>query len=153
MDLDSFLKDHMEARIRPLYLRKKCESCDRTEGLDLYHVTPFIEIVDKVLNELQLEYKDLDQYTSYEIQSLTLGVLAEHINNDFITFCSRCYLKRHEKDESLRRGFYFWTGDAQKRKRFETINFYEMFEAFRKENDFLEREIERRKKEEEILQI
>ena len=67
MKLEAYLRSEVNQKIRPLFLKNKCEHCECTEDLHLHHQYEFFKIVDDVLNKLQLEMKDTEEYTEYEL--------------------------------------------------------------------------------------
>ena len=102
MNLDMYLRGHVAAKIRPLYIKSKCEHCNSTDDLHLHHVKPFVKIVDKVLNKLNLELKDSDDYTEQERYLIVSCVLSEHLNGEYLTLCPKCHHNVHELNKKRR---------------------------------------------------
>ena len=102
MNLDMYLRGHVAAKIRPLFIQLKCEHCDSTDDLHLHHVKPFVKIVDKVLNKFNLELKDSDDYTDQERYLIVSCVLSEHLNGEYLTLCPQCHYNVHEGNKKRR---------------------------------------------------
>lgn len=112
MNLDLYLRGHVAAKIRPLYIKSKCEHCNSTNDLHLHHVKPFVKMVDKVLNKLNLELKDSDAYTEQERYLIVSCVLSEHLNGEYLTLCPQCHHNVHELNKKRRASL----SDAQKQR-------------------------------------
>ena len=102
MNLDLYLRGHVAAKIRPLFIQSKCEHCNSTDDLHLHHVKPFVKMVDKVLNKLNLELKDSDDYTEQERYLIVSCVLSEHLNGEYLTLCPSCHHNVHERNKKRR---------------------------------------------------
>ena len=102
MNLDLYLRGHVAAKIRPLFIQSKCEHCDSTDDLHLHHVKPFVKIVDKVLNKFNLELKDSEDYTDQERYLIVSCVLSEHLNGEYLTLCPQCHHNVHEGNKKRR---------------------------------------------------
>ena len=102
MNLDLYLRGHVAAKIRPLFIQSKCEHCNSTDDLHLHHVKPFVKIVDKVLNKLNLELKDSDDYSDQERYLIVSCVLSEHLNGEYLTLCPQCHHNVHEGNKKRR---------------------------------------------------
>ena len=102
MNLDLYLRTHVATKIRPLFIQSKCEHCNSTDDLHLHHVKPFVKIVDKVLNKLNLELKDSDDYTDQERYLIVSCVLSEHLNGEYLTLCPQCHHNVHEGNKKRR---------------------------------------------------
>ena len=102
MNLDLYLRGHVAAKIRPLFIQSKCEHCNSTDDLHLHHVKPFVKMVDKVLNKLNLELKDSDDYTDQERYLIVSCVLSEHLNGEYLTLCPQCHHSVHELNKKRR---------------------------------------------------
>ncbi len=112
MNLDMYLRGHVAAKIRPLYIKSKCEHCNSTDDLHLHHVKPFVKIVDKVLNKFNLELKDSEDYTEQERYLIVSCVLSEHLNGEYLTLCPQCHYNVHEGNKKRRASL----SDAQKQR-------------------------------------
>ena len=99
MKLEPYLRSEVNQKIRPLFLKDECEHCGCTEDLHLHHQYEFFKIVDDVLNKLQLEMKDTEEYTECELYLIKSCVLAEHLKDNYLTLCSECHKKEHEHKE------------------------------------------------------
>ena len=102
MNLDLYLRGHVANKIRPLYIKSKCEHCNSTDDLHLHHVKPFVKMVDKVLHKLNLELKDSDDYTEQERYLIVSCVLSEHLNGEYLTLCPQCHHNVHEGNKKRR---------------------------------------------------
>lgn len=102
MNLDLYLRGHVAAKIRPLFIQSKCEHCNSTNDLHLHHVKPFVKMVDKVLNKFNLELKDSDDYTEQERYLIVSCVLSEHLNGEYLTLCPQCHHNVHELNKKRR---------------------------------------------------
>lgn len=102
MNLDMYLRGHVATKIRPLFIQLKCEHCNSTDDLHLHHVKPFVKMVDKVLNKLNLELKDSEDYTEQERYLIVSCVLSEHLNGEYLTLCSQCHHNVHELNKKRR---------------------------------------------------
>ena len=102
MNLDMYLRTHVAAKIRPLYIKSKCEHCGSIDDLHLHHVKPFVKMVDKVLNKLNLELKDSEDYTEQERYLIVSCVLSEHLNGEYLTLCPQCHHNVHEGNKKRR---------------------------------------------------
>ena len=103
MKLELYLRSEVNQKIRPLFLKNKCEHCGCTDDLHLHHKYEFFQIVDNVLNKLQLEMKDTEEYTEYELYLIKSCVLAEHLKDNYLTLCSECHRKEHENNHKKRK--------------------------------------------------
>lgn len=102
MKLELYLRSEVNQKIRPLFLKDECEHCGCTDDLHLHHQYEFFKIVDDVLNKLQLEMKDTEEYTEYELYLIKSCVLAEHLKDNYLTLCSECHRKEHENNHKRR---------------------------------------------------
>ena len=102
MNLDLYLRAHVATKIRPLYIKSKCEHCGSIDDLHLHHVKPFVKIVDKVLNKFNLELKDSDDYTEQERYLIVSCILSEHLNGEYLTLCPQCHHNVHELNKKRR---------------------------------------------------
>ena len=112
MNLDMYLRGHVATKIRPLYIKSKCEHCNSTNDLHLHHVKPFVKMVDKVLNKFNLELKDSEDYTEQERYLIVSCVLSEHLNGEYLTLCPQCHHNVHERNKKRRASL----SDAQKQR-------------------------------------
>lgn len=98
MELNQYLRSVVHQKIRPLFVKEKCEICDDEDNLHLHHVRYFYIIVSESLQELNLNRKDTKDYTSSELSLISDVVLGKHLSIDYLTLCDDCHIKAHENE-------------------------------------------------------
>lgn len=92
MKLELYLRNKIVKYFNPLVIKDKCEVCGSIEALEVHHVYQFKDMLVDVLNELQLEYKDSDDYTELELLNIKEKMLGKHLNYKYMTLCKNCHL-------------------------------------------------------------
>lgn len=92
-DLILKLRSDYYLKIRPLYIKDKCENCGYEENLELHHSKPFIDQLKQCLQELNL---DNLIFTDSEVNSIRNYMLGSQIRNSNITLCSNCHISHHK---------------------------------------------------------
>ena len=92
MKLEQYLRTQYYNYIRPLYIKNKCESCGTPDNLELHHVKQFSKLLKETLEEIQLEYKDTNDYTKTELKLISRIMLGKQIvDTDYMTLCNKCH--------------------------------------------------------------
>ena len=97
------VRSKYNSKIKPLYLKDKCEHCGSTEDLQLHHCTYLCIICNNVMNYLNVEDKEtLDEYDEDTVYKVVSAVMYEHLKIDYLTLCPECHVKEHENNTSKR---------------------------------------------------
>lgn len=98
MDLNQYLRMMINDKVRPLFIKEKCEVCGDSNKLHLHHVKLFRDIIKETLADLNLEYKDSNEYSDREIDMIVNIVLGKHLRIDYLTLCDECHKNTHKDD-------------------------------------------------------
>lgn len=98
MELNQYLRVIIHQKIRPLFIKEKCEVCGDEDNLHLHHVKHFHVIVSETLKELFLINKDTEEYKGSELELIINVMLGKHLNTDYLTLCNDCHIKIHENE-------------------------------------------------------
>lgn len=98
MELKQYLRTVIHNKVRPLFIEDKCETCGSDEDLHLHHVKFFKDIVEDVLDSLNLEYRDTNDYSQDELNLIVDVVLGKHLQIKYLTLCKDCHKHTHEDD-------------------------------------------------------
>lgn len=96
MDLNKYLRSIVNDKIRPLFIKDKCEVCNKNEELHLHHVVLFSEIVNGTLEELKMNYRQTEEYSNLELNMIVNIVLGKHISMEYLTLCKECHKAVHK---------------------------------------------------------
>lgn len=99
MELNKYLRTIINSKIRPIFIKDKCEVCEKEEGLHLHHVKLFSEILNETLFDLKLPEKDTDDYNEKELQMIVDVILGRHIQIKYLTLCNKCHQLAHEEEK------------------------------------------------------
>ena len=93
------LRNDYAMRIRPYYIKEKCEICGSSEELELHHEVNFITLLDKAIADLCI---DVENITDSELELLKTYMLGLQIQNENVTLCSKCHYEFHSINEGFR---------------------------------------------------
>ena len=94
--LKIILRNDFNLKIRPLYLKDKCECCNSTEDLHCHHIKPFILILEEVLNKTGIGLKN--EYTDTEVYIIKSCMINEQLNEEYKTLCKNCHIEEHKEN-------------------------------------------------------
>lgn len=104
-----YLSEHLRSEIGnyfiPLVRKNKCEICGATENLEVHHIYQFVDMLNDVLNELNLEFKYVDEYTELELLNIEEKMLGKHLYYNYKTLCRNCHLKESLNIYRTHRGY------------------------------------------------
>jgi len=101
MELKMYLRTYIHNLIRPIYIKNQCEICQSENDLHLHHVKLFSEIVNETLNDLNLEYKNTEDYTRTTLHIIRDIVLGKHLQIDYLTLCDNCHKDIHAHEKAI----------------------------------------------------
>ena len=93
------LRNDYAMRIRPYYIKEKCEICGSSEELELHHEVNFITLLDKAIDDLCI---DVENITDSELELLKTYMLGLQIQNENVTLCSKCHYEFHSINGGFR---------------------------------------------------
>lgn len=103
MEIGLYIRNKTNQHLRPLLIKTECEVCKETENLELHHIQPFAQLLEKCLKNLEYEYfKDSKEYTNTELENITNWMLGVQLKINYLTVCRVCHIDIHNKDG----GFY-----------------------------------------------
>lgn len=94
--LKIILRSDFNLKIRPLYLKDKCECCNSTEDLHCHHIKPFSLILEEVLNKTGIGLKN--EYTDTEVYIIKSCMINEQLNEEYKTLCKNCHIEEHKEN-------------------------------------------------------
>lgn len=99
MKLQEKVRNEYLKYIRPLYIKDKCELCGCNENLELHHDEHmFSEQLTHVLKVIGVQNKDtsnIENYTSNELENISISMLGMQVKNKYLTLCCDCHIKEH----------------------------------------------------------
>lgn len=98
MNLKSYLRSKVYSRILPLIKEDKCCECGSTENLELHHEYSFSKMLDDTLKELNLNLKEIEEYSDLELKNIKEKFLGKHLFYSYKTLCWECH---HNKAHNL----------------------------------------------------
>lgn len=101
MNLELYLRSKITPKIREIYLKSKCEVCGMNNNLHLHHVKLFINLLHETLEQLNMPYKDIKDYTKNEINNITDVLMGKHVFIEYLTLCGKCHRSLH-KEQHMR---------------------------------------------------
>lgn len=99
VDLNTYIRIHLNNKWTPLVKGSKCEKCGATENLKLHHIDRFVKLLDDVLVLLDLEHKDSTEYTVKELKMIRLMMQGLHLEIRTKTLCLGCHNNLHKKED------------------------------------------------------
>lgn len=99
MRLRTYLRKRFSEVIRPKLIKEKCELCGSTSELHLHHIDRFYELLIETLQELNLNEKNTEKYSTYELKLIDMFMLGKQIEANYLTLCKKCHLKKHNLDK------------------------------------------------------
>lgn len=110
MKLNDYLRNKLNSHFYELVKKDSCEICEicgSTENLHVHHVYPFKDMVEDTLNELNLEYKDTDEYSEIELRNIVEKLLGKHLYYSYQTLCFHCHIQDvHKKHREVEVSMY-----------------------------------------------
>lgn len=99
METNLYLRQQFNNKIRPLFIKDKCEYCGEKENLELHHDDKhFVELINDTLELLGVEYKnDSNDYTSKELEMISLIMLGKQVKGKNVTVCQKCHDEIHSE--------------------------------------------------------
>lgn len=101
MDLAQHQRLYYFNYIRPLFIKQECEECGSIENLELHHVDMFSKLLKETLLELNLEYKDTEEYKNNELNNITNVMLGKQIRIEYKTLCRLCHEHIHKSKNDI----------------------------------------------------
>lgn len=96
MKIEQYLRSKVGELFIPLVRKSECEKCGTSENLEVHHVKQFIDMVYGALELLYIEYKpNKEDYSRFELETLTTMLLGIHIRNEYLTLCEECHKENH----------------------------------------------------------
>ena len=118
MKLEEYLRSQFGYKIRPLYIKDKCEICGETNSLELHHVTQFSILLKETLNNLNLKYKTIEEYDKHELQLISELMLGKQINCEYLTLCAKCHNKMEVDADNSDYYKKYWIEKGMKREEY-----------------------------------
>lgn len=100
MELTLYQRNKFAHYIIPLVKKERCEICSSAQGLEVHHDKLFIETLSETLDELNLPYKDTNEYSYYELELITNIMIGKQIRQNYYTLCKKCHFQYHELEKT-----------------------------------------------------
>lgn len=91
MTLQQYLRFKIAKYVVPLFKKNVCDICGSNENLELHHEYKFSKMLNDTLKELNLNLKELNEYTELELKNITDKILGKHLSCKYKTLCWDCH--------------------------------------------------------------
>ena len=99
MKLELYLRAIVSAKIRPYYIKEKCEICECEHDLELHHIELFSELLLNTLKQLNLDYKnDTREYEKEDLINIKEMLIGKHLLTGYLTLCAECHIEEHDSN-------------------------------------------------------
>lgn len=98
MTIELYVRSMTNKYVRPLIIKEECEKCGEIVGLELHHIIPFSQLLEKCLNKLNYKYyKNKEEYSKDELENIINWMLGVQLKIKYMTVCKKCHIDVHNE--------------------------------------------------------
>ena len=96
-DLKMYLRLDFDTKIRPIFIKEKCEHCGQETELHLHHNNKYFStLLNETLTELNLSLTE--EFTNEQARIIKYIMRGKQLSIDYLTLCKECHTEIHKKD-------------------------------------------------------